>query len=1116
MNPDAFRRFIGPKNLGKALVDDELVTCLLDNGAQLNFITPTYAQERGMDIMSLDYLAEEISGAIPHISGIGGISVEPVGFVMMNVKMPGVAGYDKDQIAIVMDDPGMTEWPVILGTPTIYRVMEVIKESEISKLAVPWASSQVSWLMRDILAKLGQVVVNDIANKLIAPLHVDEVVRVASKCTVPPFGHKAIHGKVNLILHGNKMNVMTHGLEKRSPSLPLGIDVQTAYATLADGSNRITVVLRNNTQDWLEIKKGVPVTCMVTANEVPKVTNLFAAEQTKEQSTLTETERQNLLLEKLDLSGLEAWPPEQAEQARSLLKEYHDIFSLEKRDMGHTNATKHKIVLKDPDTLPFKERFRRILPPQLGEVREHLKLMLDAGVIRPSNSPWCNTVVLVRKKDGSLRFCIDFRKLNSLTVKDSHPLPRICETLESLTGAAHFSTFDMNSGFWQVPMDEESKQYTAFTLGSMGLYECESMPFGLCNAPPTFQRLMQNCLGELNLTYCLIYLDDVIVFSDTPDEHLRRMRIVFDCLCEHGLKLKPSKCEVFKSEINYLAHHMSWKGVLPSKKNLELITQCPPPDTYTKVKSFAGLVGHYRCFIKGFAKVAAPLYDLTSGDNKDKKSEHVDLSPEAHEAFDRLKAACLQAPILSFPDFNKLFLLETDTSGRGLGAVLSQKQADGRYHPIAYASRVMNETEQRYHSNKQEFLALKWAVTEQFHEYFSPYRKNRNKFVVHTDNNPLIYIFSSANLDAAGQQWVARLIYNFSLEYQKGKDNMVADFLSRMNERLPEEEVREYLNQIPYPGVKAVLNNAITPIEEHAEQGVRPTPDCQESSQEVAVEAKPARLATTNVTDWKQEQKEDPVLYQVAKHLRVPCETFKATLHKVLDKKATATYVKVKEQLLIKNGLLYQKTRQGQADETVFQFVVPQRHRGAALDGCHREAAHQGQGHSAALMQERFWWPGMTQDLRNHIKKCSRCRKYEAAPPVAPMKPLACSGPGELLHVDFTSIEETVPLKEDPVIHNVLVLQDHFSKYVVAYVVKDQTARTAAKTLRIGYFGLFGAPAYLVSDQGKAFTGHVITHLCELYGVQKLRTSPYHAQTNGQVEHMNQTIICMISKLGGG
>ena len=248
----------------------------------------------------------------------------------------------------------------------------------------------------------------------------------------------------------------------------------------------------------------------------------------------------------------------------------------------------------------------------------------------------------------------------------------------------------------------------------------------------------------------------------------------------------------------------------------------------------------------------------------------------------------------------------------------------------------MNKTEQRYHSNKQEFLALKWVVTEQFHEYLSPYGKNRNEFVVCTNNNPLTYIFSSANLDAAGQRWVARLTsYNFSLEYQKGKDNTVTDFLSRMNECLPEEEVQEYLNKILYPGVKAVLDHAITPIKERAEQGVRPSSDCQNVHQEEMVGARPTRLATTNVTDWKQEQKEDPVLYQLAKHLRAPHEMLKAALHKVLDKKATTAYVKVKEQLLIKNGLLYRKTRQGLAGEIMFQFVVPQRHRSTALDGCH-------------------------------------------------------------------------------------------------------------------------------------------------------------------------------------
>ena len=228
---------------------------------------------------------------------------------------------------------------------------------------------------------MSQLAVNDVANKLVAPLLVDEVVRVSHKCKVPPCSHKVIHSSVGLVLQGYRINVMTHGLEKRSPLLPLRIDIQSAYATLATGSNRVTVVVRNTTRDWIEIGKGTLVTRMVAANQVPLVIDTISAERPKEQPILTEAERQVLLLDKLDLSGLEAWPTDQAEKARSLLREYHDIFSLEKHDMGHTNATKHKIVLKDPDTPPFKERFRRIPPPQLDEVREHLKLMLDAGVV---------------------------------------------------------------------------------------------------------------------------------------------------------------------------------------------------------------------------------------------------------------------------------------------------------------------------------------------------------------------------------------------------------------------------------------------------------------------------------------------------------------------------------------------------------------------------------------------------------------------------------------------------------------------------------------------------------------------------------------------------------------
>ena len=340
-----------------------------------------------------------------------------------------------------------------------------------------------------------------------------------------------------------------------------------------------------------------------------------------------------------------------------------------------------------------------------------------------------------------------------------------------------------------------------------------------------------------------------------------------------------------------------------------------------------------------------------------------------------------------------------------------------------------------------------------------------------------------ANLDAAGQRWVAQLAsYNLALEYQKGKDNTVANFLSHLDDRLPPGKVQDYLNKIPYPGVKAILDNAIMSLTDRAEQGVRPNPDNQKASQEVMIGARPASLATTNITDWKLEQQEDPVLYQVVKHRKASRETFKEALLKVTDRKAVSAYAKSKDQLLMKNGLLYQQSKQGQTQETVLQFVVPQIHRNAALDRCHHEAAHQGQSHSLSLMQEQFWWPSMACDLRNCIRKCGRCKKFEAAPPIAPLRPLACSGPGELLHVDFTSIDETVPLHEEPVIRNVMVIQDHFSKYVVAYVVKDQMARTATEMLRNGYFGLFEAPAYLVSDQGKAFTGHLISNLGSLVG----------------------------------
>ena len=271
--------------------------------------------------------------------------------------------------------------------------------------------------------------------------------------------------------------------------------------------------------------------------------------------TMSVVARQGKLLEKLNLDGLSHWSPRNAAVVRELVLAYHEVFMLESNELGCTSAIEHEICIMNSE--PFKEQFRCIPPPLLEEMRTSLWDMLEAGAIYPSQSPWFNAVVLVRKKDGTLCFCVVFGCLNTQTKKDLYPLPRIQEALESMVGLAHFLSMDFKSGFWQIKMAPESQQYTAFMVGNLRFYEFTHMPFGLCNALVTFQHLMQNMLAELNLTYCMIYLDDVIIFGCTKEEHLECLHIVFKRFQEFNLKLKPSKCSFFQLEIIYLAHHVS-------------------------------------------------------------------------------------------------------------------------------------------------------------------------------------------------------------------------------------------------------------------------------------------------------------------------------------------------------------------------------------------------------------------------------------------------------------------------------------------------------------------------------------------------------------------------------
>ena len=302
-------------------------------------------------------------------------------------------------------------------------------------------------------------------------------------------------------------------------------------------------------------------------------------------------------------------------------------------------------------------------------------------------------------------------------IKDAYSLPCIDETLDCLGGTVIFTSLDLKSGYWQVEMDEESKALTAFTVSPLGFYECERMPFGLTNAPATFQHLMESCLGELHLNWCIIYLDNIIVFSRTPEEHLERLRGVFDKLAKAGLKLKPSKCEFFKSKSTYLGHIVPAAGIETDPKKIEAVKNWTLPRTVTDVLSFLGFTNHYCRFIQGYARVAQPLNVLISGDNANCKKALVQWDLECQLAFDKLKDLCTKTRSLAYADYRKPFQLHTDTSDLGLGAVLYQIDDSGHQRVIAYASRSLSNTERNYPAHKLEFLALKWAVTDRFHEY---------------------------------------------------------------------------------------------------------------------------------------------------------------------------------------------------------------------------------------------------------------------------------------------------------------------------------------------------------------------------------------------------------------
>lgn len=600
-------------------------------------------------------------------------------------------------------------------------------------------------------------------------------------------------------------------------------------------------------------------------------------------------------LQTLSQSG-EGLAPEEREQLQAVLGKWQRVFAHDEDDHGRTDAVYHHIPTGTAP--PIRQRYRPIPPSLYAEMRELLRGMLEGGVIRESSSPWAAPVVLVRKKDGGWRFCVDYRRLNEVTHKDAYPLPRIEESLTGLKGATWYSTLDLASGYWQVEVHPDDQEKTAFAT-PMGLFEFERMPFGLCNAPATFQRLMQQCLGDKVHDFLLIYLDDVIVFSSDFPSHLEHLEQVFQRLVAHGLKLQPTKCRLFQRSVKYLGHVVSQGGVSTDPEKTAAVRDWPVPTSVREVRSFLGFVGYYRRFIPGFAKQAAALHALLKGTGVASRAS-IQWTEECQRSFDGLKRALVEAPVLAYADFTQPFRLYTDASFQGLGAVLTQVQG-GKERVVAYASRSLHNAERNdkhYSAFKLELLALKWAITERFKDYLWGMQ-----FLVFTDHRPLLHL-KTAKLGAVEQRWAGQLAcYDFELRHKPGLENHNADALSRQLD----------------PVVVAQVN--------------------------------------AHGINWEQRQGQDPVLAKVRQWKLaglVPGAAEQAGLPG-----ASLALLKEWEQLEVQNGILVQRQVGGQG----VRVVVPHNERQQLWKEFHEALGHARGRRMAKALQHQFFWPGLRRDV---------------------------------------------------------------------------------------------------------------------------------------------------------
>ena len=763
-----------------------------------------------------------------------------------------------------------------------------------------------------------------------------------------------------------------------------------------------------------------------------------------------------------------------------LLTKYSGAFAMSKNDLGRTDIIQHKI--NTGNAHPIKQNPRRVPLAQRKEVDEEIQRMLDGGIIRHSQSPWSSPIVVVRKKDQSIRLCIDFRLVNDLSIKDNFPLPRIEDCLDALRGNQWFSTLDLASGYHQVGMDPQDGAKTAFVT-SKGLFEFNRMPFGLCNAGATFSRLMQYILSGLQWEICVVYLDDIIVFSKSFEEHITRLQEVFDRIQLAGLKIAPKKCFIFQKKVSFLGHVVNSDGISPDPIKIEAVQSWPIPANVKDVRSFLGTCSYYRKFIKDFSKIARPLHRLTE------KNVIFKWNAECETAFIILKEALITSPILTYPCIDKEFILDTDASGTGVGAVLSQINDEGKECVIAYFSRTLSKTERQYCVTRRELLAIVLAV-KHFHHYLYGV-----KFTVRTDHGALNWLKNFKNPEGQLARWLEILgTYTFIIKHRAGLKHGNADGLSRRPcvncKHCDTRDVTEVSFQIENPTIRAINMLDENEIEE-----------------------------TPIVTNWfnnktpdefKQAQLDDPIISQILTWKKSPEKPKWPEISHLSQHHKT--YWSQWERLTVVEGILYRKWENTTTNDINLQYVLPCADRNRVLLLLHNDqlGGHLGFKRTIARIRHRFYWAGYTSFVERWCKRCTECQKRNQPShhTRGQMKSYIVGEPMERVSLDILG-PVTRTYKGNKY---VIVVTDYFTRYAEAYGVPDIEAQTVADKLLEEFICRYGLPLQIHTDQGSQFTSDLFMQMCKKLNIDKTRNSPFHPQSSGLVERLNRTIEDMISK----